>query len=199
MPDWNGAVAAAAEEWCSWVVNPSGAIPPLVADEWKVIRDGDGTPLEEVANGRAWRLCQALLTLHAVADEACAGMGVGVPTAHGGGQRHHARAKELLARTGSLARIPRDRLRVLPKVRTPAGGISFRSLSRYVCVRDAAVDVNWHRVPVRSGGVAQPGANVLLLPWPLRVRERDFRPRPGSVRRTEDEPFGFFTFTPARS
>ncbi len=40
---------------------------------------------------------------------------------------------------------------------------------------------------------------MLLLPWPLRVRQRDFHPMPGSVRRTEYEPFGTFSFDPAEA
>jgi len=38
---------------------------------------------------------------------------------------------------------------------------------------------------------------VLLLPWPLRVRESDFHPVEGSVRRLTSEPFGYFEFAPA--
>ena len=104
---------------------------------------------------------------------------------------------ELLARTGSLARLPGHRLRVLPKGRTAAGGISYRSLSRYVCLRGPAVEVAWHRVPIRRPGTVHQHTNVLLLPWPLRVRQRDFRPVPGSVQRIEEEPFGAFEFEPA--
>src|SRR5262249_43061526 len=37
----------------------------------------------------------------------------------------------------------------------------------------------------------------LLLPWPLRVRESDFRAVGGSVQRLERDPFGFFEFAPA--
>jgi hypothetical protein len=40
-------------------------------------------------------------------------------------------------------------------------------------------------------------ANLLLLPWPLRVRESDFRPVAGSVQRQTEEPFGFFEFVPS--
>ena len=112
------------------------------------------------------------------------------------GYRFRARADELLARTGSLSRLPTHRLRVLPKVRTPPGGISFRSLSRYLCLRGAVVDVAWHKVPARRSGLGQQQANVLLMPWPLRVRQRDFRPLSGSVRRAENEPFGIFEFAP---
>ena len=37
------------------------------------------------------------------------------------------------------------------------------------------------------------------MPWPLRVRQRDFRPLSGSVRRAENEPFGVFEFAPAEA
>jgi hypothetical protein len=33
-------------------------------------------PLEDLAESHDWRGCVALLTLHAMADEACAGLGV---------------------------------------------------------------------------------------------------------------------------
>jgi hypothetical protein len=36
-----------------------------------------------------------------------------------------------------------------------------------------------------------------LLPWPLRVRESDFRAVDGSVQRLERDPFGFFEFAPS--
>jgi hypothetical protein len=37
---------------------------------------------------------------------------------------------------------------------------------------------------------------LLLLPWPLRVRESDFHPLEGSAQRLAKEPFGFFEFAP---
>ena len=40
-------------------------------------------------------------------------------------------------------------------------------------------------------------SNLLLLPWPLRVRESDFRPLEGSVHKPGKEPFGFFKFAPS--
>jgi len=198
-PDWSDGVTSTALRWRAWAEDGRWPPPELVAQEWRILLEGAATPLEDLAKGQAWRLCEALLTLHALADEACAGMGVSVHLPAAPGWKTRARAGELLARTGSLARIPRDRLRVLPKVRTPAGGISFRSLSRYVCVRGTMVDTVWHKVPARRQGTAQQLANVLLLPWPLRVRERDFRPVPGSVKRVENEPFGFFEFAPSET
>jgi len=195
-PNWSDTVTSTARKWCAWAEDAPWPPPELIAQEWLILLVEAARPLEDLANGQAWRLCEALLTLHALADEACAGMGVSVHVPATTGWKTRARAGELLARRGSLARIPRDRLRVLPKVRTADGGISFRSLSRYVCVRGATVDAVWHKAPARQLGTAQQRANVLLLPWPLRIRERDFRPVPGSVQRVENEPFGFFEFAP---
>jgi hypothetical protein len=39
--------------------------------------------------------------------------------------------------------------------------------------------------------------NVLLLPWPLQIQESDFVPVPGTVRRPEREPFGYFSYVPS--
>ena len=175
------------------------ATPDLVAQAWAIVRDAAATPIDVLAEGRDWSLCEALLTLHAVADEACAGMGVSVEGTPATGCALRGRARELLARTGSLARVGRPGVRVLPKVLTPAGGISLRSLARYACVRGPGVAAVWHKVPAQRPGLdprRQP-ANILLLPWPLRVRDSDFRPVEASAKRAEREPFGFFEFDPA--
>jgi hypothetical protein len=194
---WNGVICGAAEQWAAWAEAPEGPPPTLVARAWNVLREGASATLDDIAEGREWPVCEALLTLLAASDETCAGVAAALDPVRTAGYRYRARAGELLARTGSLSRLPVHRLRVLPKVRTPPGGISFRSLSRYLCLRGPLVDVIWHKVPARRSGLGQQQANVLLLPWPLRVRQRDFRPLPGSVRRAENEPFGIFEFAPA--
>lgn len=115
-------------------------------------------PLEQIARGEHARLCQALLTLHAVADEACAHLSIAFDHGNGEARVYRARSRELLARTGSLARIR-----------------TFRTAG--------------------TGPKVERG-NLLLLPWPLRVRATDFRVVTGSVRRLEKEPYGFFEFAP---
>src|SRR5262249_9589743 len=115
----------------------------------------------------------------------------------GRGAGYRVRARELLARTGSLGRIEPRRVRVLPKVRTPPSGRP--AFSRYACVKGAGLEASWHKMAARHLGT-DPGAehvNLLLLPWPLRVRESDFRAVEGSVQRLEHDPFGFFEFAPA--
>lgn len=76
-------------------------------------------PLEDLAQGLAPRACVALLTLHAIADEACAGLGVALDTFDAVASVYRARGRELLVRTGSMARLDPRLLKVLPKVRTP--------------------------------------------------------------------------------
>ena len=198
FPSWSDAVEDAGRQWSVWLEDQKSPFPEILAEEWTVFRERAGTPLEDLAEGRDWRMCEALLTLHAIADEACAGLGMALDRSDGKGCLYRARGRELLARTGSLARIQSHSLRVLPKVCTPPNGTSFRSFSRYACVQSPGVEARWHKVPVRRSGTEFQArhANLLLLPWPLRVRESDFR-RVGSVQRLAKEPFGFFEFAPS--
>ena len=197
--NWSDAVEEASRQWSVWVENRYGPIPDLLAEEWKVFRERAEIPLEELAKGHDWRMCEALLTLHAIADEACAGLGVALDRSDGKGCLYRAWGRELLARTGSLARIQTHFLRVLPKIRTPPNGTSWRSFSRYACVQRPGVEVRWYRAPARRSGTEPRArhANLLLLPWPLRVRESDFHPLKGSAQRLAKDPFGLFEFAPS--
>ena len=197
LAHWSDAVIDAGREWSGWVADQHGDVPQLLAEEWGVLVDGAEIPLEHLAQGREWRTCEALLTLHAIADEACAGLGVAAERADGKGCRYRARGRELLARTGSMARIGSQFMRVLPKVRTPPTGRA--SFSRYACVQGPGLEARWHKMPARHAGTDTRSeyVNYLLLPWPLRVRESDFRPLDGSVQRMARDPFGFFEFAPS--
>src|SRR5499425_109592 len=199
ISSWSDAVEEASLQWNLWVQDRKAAFPDLLAEEWQAFRERAEIPLEDLAEGRDWRMCEALLTLHAIVDEACAGLGAVLEGAGRKGCINHARGRELLARTGSLARIDTQFLRVLPKVHTTPAGTSLRSFSRYACVQVGPVAARWHRLPVRRIGT-DPWArhsNLLLLPWPLRVRESDFRPLEGSMHTHGKEPFGFFEFAPS--
>jgi hypothetical protein len=194
--DQGQAVERAGRGWGAWAEEHTGPMPELVAEEWHVLRQGVEVPLEELAVGRQHRLCEALLTLHAMADEACAGLGVALDSSNGQGCVYRARGRELLARTGSLARITTRLLRVLPKVVTPpTGRLAF---SRYACVQGPGIDARWHKIPARHRGtdLRSEYATLLLLPWPLRVQASDFHPV-GAVHRTAKDPYGFFEFAPA--
>jgi hypothetical protein len=197
LGDWAQAVEEAGRGWSAWAEDRTGAMPDLVAAEWSVFRERADVALEQLAIGGDRRVCEALLTLHAIADEACAGLGVALDSSHGGGCVYRGRGRELLARTGSVARIDPRFLRVLPKVRTPPTGRP--AFSRYACVQGPGIDARWHKMPARHRGtdIRSEYATLLLLPWPLRVSASDFRPVDGSVRRLTKDPYGFFEFAPA--
>jgi hypothetical protein len=199
MPGWSDAVVDAGRQLSAAVEDATRPVPDLVAAEWEVVREGVERPLERLTHAQDWRLCEALLTLHAVADEACAGLAVALDAPGGAGSLYRARGRELLARTGSLSRILPQYLRVLPKDLTPPNGTSLRSLSRYASVHGPGVETRWHKVRGRRPGNRpyDMGVNYLLLPWPLRVRESDFRPLPDSVQPNGRDPFGFFEFVPS--
>jgi hypothetical protein len=194
---WAEEVEEAARAWSLAVEDGGGDVPALVSEEWSIIRHGGDAPLEELAEGHQQRLREALLTLHAIADEACAGLGVALDSSQGAGAGYRARGRELLGRTGSLARIDPALLRVLPKVRTPPTG--RQSFSRYACVVGPGIGAAWNKIPARHRGTDARSeyARLLLLPWPLRVREADFRPVAGSLHRQAQDPFGFFEYAPA--
>lgn len=193
---WSDAVAAAAREWSGWVEDPKAPVPAPLAKEWKIVEEHSETPIDRLATGEEWRLCQALLTLHAIADESCAGLFVALDCSDGVGCVYRSRGRELLARTGSLARIDDQRLRVVPKICCPPNGRTY--FARYACVVDPGLEVSWRKIPARHPGTEPrtEHANLLLLPWPLKVRESDFRPV-GEVRRPADEPYGHFAFEPS--
>jgi hypothetical protein len=194
-PSWSEAVGQAARRWSAWAEDRAGDVPELVSDKWGVVRERAEVSLEALAEGRDWHVCEALLTLHAIADEACAGLFVALDRSDGEGCLYRARGRELLARTGSLARMHPRFVRVLPKIRTPPGRPSF---SRYACICRPGLETRWHKLPSRHRGTDPQAehAELLLLPWPLRVREADFRAVEGSVQRLAKEPFGFFEFAP---
>jgi hypothetical protein len=191
MPSWSDAVIEDGREWSAWVADRTGELPDLLAREWKVLRDPEDTPLEQLTEARDWRLCEALLTHHAIADEACAGLGVALTASDGNASVYRARARELLARTGTLARIPPHFVRVLPKVRTSPTGSSWRALPLRMRARSRrrsalAQDPRpspWHgpSCPGRqlsAAAVAAAGARVGL---PSR-RRLGTQPRQGALR-----------------
>jgi hypothetical protein len=193
---WRENVRTAARRWSGWVQDRLGSLPELVAEEWRVMRAALDTPLEDIASGEAWRICEALLTLHAVSDETCATVAGATPDADNDVVLR-ARVSELLARTGTIARIDPTLLRVLPKYRTPHGGIQTRSISRYLARTGPSVSLSIDRVATRRDPSNSDPLNVLLLPWPLRIAPDDFHPVRESIQKRELEPFGYFRFEPS--
>lgn len=192
---WPGAVRTAGSEWAEAVQN--GTLPGsgVLLEGWELLGEAQQTRLDVLSRGDPWNVCEAIITLHALADEACSSL----HDFDGDDRSAFAqRAWALLEREGSLSRLPSSQVKVLPKTHVPAGGITVRSLARYLSAHTSPVDVRWRRglFPALSPGQrAEMTYRLLLLPWPLTVVPEDFRPVPGPHAVESDE-FGYFAFDP---
>jgi hypothetical protein len=190
LADWNEQVRNAAIAWRQ----ADGKPPPLVAHLWRLLTRDREAPLDQIRSGEAWEATAALLTLHAIADEACARV-----TSHhrSAGSTFETRAWKLLQEHGSLARLSPSRVRIVPKAHLSGRGITIRSLSRYLGLCYESVEVRW-----RSAAATQPPDRsehtLLLVPWPLSVAARSFRGLPSSRPLGNMNPalFGLFEFAP---
>ena len=192
LEDWSGHVRAAARAW-SDRASPRGCEPPpLVARCWDTVTRGRDVSLERIRAGEAWDVTAALLTLHAVADEAC-----GEVASRGRllSRRSFAgRAWALLQAQGSLSRLSPTRVRIVPKARFSPHGITIRSLSRYLALCYESVEVRWRSIEP-AASAERDTYNLLLVPWPLSIEAKDFRPTPPRLLENMDlEHFGFFEF-----
>jgi hypothetical protein len=197
LPDWGGHVRSAGQAWRSALGKPGSRLPELLSQYWGVVTQNRDTPLAAVRSGDAWQLTTALLGLHAMADEACAG--VAASGRQPAPPSFEARAWKLLQEQGSLARISPTRVRIVPKTNSSARGITIRSLSRHLALSYEAVDVRWRSIG--PGPFAERSDyNIVLVPWPLSVRAEDFRPvAPDLLGNMDADLYGFFEFAPEAS
>ena len=191
LPDWDVQVRAAATAWRERPREP----PALVARLWRTLSRQRELPLASIRSGKAWDAAVALLTLHAIADEACANVA-----------SHHrstdstfeAQAWQLLQEQGSLARLSPSRVRIVPKAHLSGRGITIRSLSRYLALCYEAVEVRWRSASAQPSDRSE--YTLLLVPWPFTVSARDFRGVPSMTLGNMDPAlFGFFEFAPERA
>jgi hypothetical protein len=194
LPDWHEQVRAAAAAWREGAALTGGAeLPRLVARLWDTVTRCRDVSLAEVRSGKAWELTAALLTLHAVADEACSDVSAAGRRAPS--SAFDRQAWRLLQERGSLSRLSATRVRIVPKTQFSARGITIRSLSRYLALCYESVDVRWRSAGPGPGG--RTDYNIVLLPWPLVIDASDFKPAPSTVVENMDSSlFGFFEFAP---
>lgn len=194
VPDWTSEVTHAALEWRDAAGGDDATPPPLVRRCWETVTRNRDLSLGKIKRGAGWRTITALLTLHAVADEACAGVvsSAGRDTA----PAFEARAWEMLQSHGSLARLSPTRVRIVPKTHFSGLGITIRSLSRYLALCYESVEVKWRSIG--PGPAAERSDHtILLVPWPLSVSASDFHRVPASALDNMDlDRFGFFEFDP---
>jgi hypothetical protein len=192
--DWNDMVVRAGREWRR-AAGLGQVVEGEVGRYWRRLTAHKDATLDDIRNGREPEIVEALLTLHAMADEACGGLAW--PAAGSPEGLFEKAAWELLTRQGSLSRISPARVRITPKTHSATRGITIRSLSRYLALAYEAIDVHWRRVePLKPVGSGRRDFNLLLAPWPLRIDSDAFRPTEGPLRNMDAAAFGFFRFDP---
>jgi hypothetical protein len=155
------------------------------------LADAGSAPLAELDRPERWQTLAALLHLNALADEASAGAGIRRDT------QFQRRVAALLETTGSLARLPVGRGRVLPKLRPPASGITLRSLSHHLALDRSEVETRWIVAPPVTPNVpATDRFTMLLVPQPAVIHASDFRPVSGPLANMDEARYGFYEFVP---
>jgi hypothetical protein len=129
--------------------------------------------LRTLQSAEACEFAEALIRVHAIADEACTGFGL---LGHMAPDRALARcaANLLLTAKGSLSRLPKHAGVVLPKMRTPQQGLTLRSLSHNLTYHVSEVEVIWRAMPWPN--TEENTLNVLAVPWPSSVEISHFTP-----------------------
>lgn len=190
---WQDAVQRWAVEWATWAVSrrPGLRRPEALRRLVSIVRDSRGLPLSHLDEPENWETLVALLTLHAMADEAAHGLGVDRSP-----EAFHVRASALLLQNGTMSRFAGTRARVLPKSSLPRTGMTIRSLSRYLGLDRSETEVRWYDSDASRAASA---FTLLLIPYPAQVWPLDFCSIPGPLDNMDPDLFGFFEFAPHRS
>ena len=163
-----------------------------LSNEWGRLCNSFSQRLDDVPSDRS--LCEALMKLVAVADEASESVGAPVDEEADKDDPLLSVASECLTNLGTLCwEIDRTRLTVLPRMHTPQNGFTDRSLSLYLSMRDPSeVTPKWLSTPF----IQRDSINLLLIPWPLDVLPSQFHDVTSSATAELPEDFGFFTYQP---
>lgn len=147
------------EPLCGAIGDLETLAPAVTMEDLRTLHTEDGR-----------RLARALITIHAVADEACTSFGMlgrfarrkRREDANDIGSHTICLANFLLTAYGSLSTLCKHHGIVLPKMRTPQSGLSLRSLSHQVMYHTSEVEVMWRTMPWAS--VEENTINILLVP-----------------------------------
>jgi hypothetical protein len=186
-------------EWFNWI-RRNGRFPArleslrdiLFDPELRLDCDGGGYEAGSVGE-KQYGLFRAILTLHALADQACRGFGISARSAPG---ELSFLAGMHLAATGSLSRLPKQHGVVLPKCRTPQTGLSLRSLSHHLTYHHSEVSVLWRCIPWINRDDHENTINVLAVPFPYEVSPRAFKGLRNPDPEGEATHFRYFSYDP---
>jgi hypothetical protein len=120
-------------------------------------------------------LSAVLIKLNGYADEAS--YDLGLPLVAPDSDPFVQAASFLLERNGKISfcnRIQTNKVRVLAKKHTPQQGLTLRSMTHHLSLcMPWEVDARWHEIAAnRHDDIL----NLLVLPWPLRIDAKEFRP-----------------------
>ncbi|HKQ56825.1 MAG TPA: hypothetical protein VJY35_03065 [Candidatus Eisenbacteria bacterium] len=192
-------------------MNERGKMPSEVTTQWAAIWESADTPIAAVRDDE--KLTLSLLGLCAAADEACNGLGilfkwvsekdevVGPPASEVDDSKrkaddlHSKATKKLVGPAATLClNVDPSRLRVLPKLRTPQTGLTFRSMTHHLSLCPAGdMTPKWLRM---TSGPGENRMNVLVVPWPKTIAPSQFRKADNRIGGMSPE-FGFFGYEPA--
>jgi hypothetical protein len=190
MDRWQSHVGQIARAWAERAVdpNPVGQVPKRIRELIGIVKAASETPVHDVSNN--WELACALLQLHVIADETATDF-------FGSTADYQQTLGFALDHEQTVSRLPVDRVRVMPKLRTPTGGITVRSLSRNLAFLNADMETTWVRMPGRE--VDPRLSRVLVIPWPPLIQPTDFKDMTGEINpltNMDGDAFGFFSFQP---
>lgn len=187
---WQERMRRIGAAWAAAAGAPESEPPQTIRQLGELLAAAERTELAALEQEASWELLISLVSLHVLADEASEGAGIHAAT----GLQRLAEAR--LAETGTLARLSRDRVSVLPKLRPPASGITLRSLSHHLAVGRPEVETRWYFPPDTSSCTdLAHQLNLLLVPFPERIRTGDFRPTTGPLMNM-DPHYAFYEYAP---
>lgn len=194
--DWDDYLSACADEWLHWAsLNRRTAIPRTLrvlleelancADHVEIDRLQHQQVIAKTTSPR-WSVITSSLTLFAVADVLCAGLGFYGPTSETDSRipgkcsrrdrtwhRMRMLGNLLLATNGTLSRLPKHVVTVVPKLKTPQRGLGIRCLSHHATCYAGEVNLLWRTVPFTSLGAD--ALNMLLVPHPTAIEPSWFK------------------------
>lgn len=191
LAEWTESISRQAKKWVD-AIERGEPTPRGITSWWKSLRGHADQELCKAPENR--RLCETLLQLLAVSDEACRDIGMPA-TAHLRKKIHRMAREQLFREPSTLASgIHPSRLRVLPKRRVPRAGLSMRSLSHHLALcPPSEVTPYWQFNEPRD----RHEMDLLLVPWPERVSDREFVPLPKTTVGLAAG-YGHFAYSPRR-
>lgn len=158
------------------------ARPKGVLQLWKRLIAHKETKISEVRDSKS--LSEDLIRMTLIADEACAGIGIDwdlEPSDQSASRRSIFLSLADTALSSNKNRsfcwdLSVDVICVLAKQHTPQLGATFRSLSHHLALYlPTDITARWmNPYPRAESPLAQKSLNLLLLPWPIRIKADDF-------------------------